>query len=180
MSAVQFRARGRSCRRQGGTALALSSVVLVLIAGCSSAPHRPGTGSPANEPWVRTELYFGLQRPGGGAVTETQWTDFLNQSVTPRFPDGLTIVQGQGRYRSRDQQVREEATNLLIILHPRQAFAASDRKIQDLSSEYIRRFDQESVLRSDSVTWTSFITTPREGVVRQVPVLDKASRQLSK
>lgn len=129
---------------------------------------------------MRTELYFDLTRPDGTTVGDADWADFLNASVTPRFPDGLTVVQGHGRYRSQDQRLHDEPTNVLIVLHPRQSFAQSDRKIRDLCAEYIRRFDQESVLRSDSTSDTSFITaTGRQGVVQE-PAGDMPTRKLSK
>src|SRR5215207_3250304 len=42
------------------------------------------------DPFLRTELFFGSSRPDGSMVTEAQFTQFLDQEITPRFPDGLT------------------------------------------------------------------------------------------
>src|SRR5262245_54518677 len=39
-------------------------------------------------PFARTELYFGTAKPEG-AVTEAEFREFVDQFVTPRFPDGL-------------------------------------------------------------------------------------------
>jgi hypothetical protein len=163
-----------------------TSLVLLLVGsiglagGCRASNARGGGGHAAEtEPWVRTELYFGLGKPGGGTVSDEEWADFLNRSVTPRFPDGLTVVQGQGRYRSQDQQLHEEPTRLLIILHPRASFGESDGKIRQLCWDYIRRFEQESVLRSDSTSQTSFITAGQQGAVQE-PAGDASTRTLSK
>ncbi|HSI34961.1 MAG: DUF3574 domain-containing protein [Phycisphaerae bacterium] len=107
--------------------------------------------------WTRTELYFGLKQPGGALVTESDWKRFLDESVTPRFPDGLTVMQAEGRYRSRTEGLIEEPTRVLVILHHHE-----DPKIDALTRDYIKRFDQESVLRSDSTARVNFITPTRE------------------
>src|SRR6185503_16288331 len=43
------------------------------------------------EVWNRTELYFGSSKPDGSVVTEAEYQLFVNNEVTPRFPDGLTV-----------------------------------------------------------------------------------------
>jgi hypothetical protein len=40
-------------------------------------------------------LYFGLNTPQG-AVSESEWESFLAEIVTPRFPSGLTVIDGRG------------------------------------------------------------------------------------
>lgn len=51
----------------------------------------PGVGA---EPWIRTELSFGTTLPDGSEMTDEQWGDFLDAEITPRFPDGLTVLEG--------------------------------------------------------------------------------------
>ncbi len=62
-----------------------------------SAAKLPG------QSFLRTELYFGLsmqQADGRDAeISEQQWQAFLDTCVTPRFPDGLTVM---GRLRPVD------------------------------------------------------------------------------
>jgi hypothetical protein len=134
----------------------IASLVLVAAAtGCATnGPAKVG------DAWVRTELYFGLTKPGGAVVSDAEWADFLDRSVTPRFPDGLTVVQARGRYRSRDEVQHEEPTGVLIILHP--AGGDADARIDALASEYVRRFEQESVLRSDTPARATFVTASGE------------------
>ena len=60
---------------------------VVMDCGASSAPQ------------VRTTLYFGLARPKG-AVTELEWQIFLRDEVTRRFPDGLTVWEAEGQWRT--------------------------------------------------------------------------------
>src|SRR5690606_41197674 len=57
-------------------------------------------------PMARLELYFGTQRPGGAPVTEAEWAAFLDEKVTPRFPDGLTVLTGNGQWRNSRSEER--------------------------------------------------------------------------
>src|SRR2546430_9786130 len=54
---------------------------------------RDGCAGPA-EPLLRTELYFGSNKPDRTVVTEAQFQRFLNEEITPRFPDRLTLLAG--------------------------------------------------------------------------------------
>src|ERR1044071_682488 len=59
-------------------------------------------------PFFRTELYFGSNKPDGTAVTPEQFQDFLNTQVTPRFPDGLTLLTGFGQFRGSSGVIEKE------------------------------------------------------------------------
>ena len=47
----------------------------------------------------RTELYFGRDKNDGTQVSDEEWSKFLDEFVTPKFPDGLTVLDGSGQYR---------------------------------------------------------------------------------
>jgi hypothetical protein len=47
-------------------------------------------------PWVVT-LYFGLTRLEHPSVTEMEWSEFLEEVVTPAFMDGFTVFDGIGQ-----------------------------------------------------------------------------------
>ena len=51
------------------------------------------------DPFIRTELFFGSERPNKPEVSDTEFKLFLDQEVTPRFPDGLTVLKGFGQFR---------------------------------------------------------------------------------
>lgn len=154
-------------------------VLLLLSVGCEA---RRGVGLPpvVNE-WVRTELFFGLTKPGGGRVTEEEWRQFLDESVTPRFPGGLTAMRATGWYRGVDDgKLHEEPAAVLVILNPAgECGNATDAKIRELTAEYIRKFEQESVLRSDSLVTASFLTLNKYGVVEK-PVDAAGAGKLSR
>jgi len=113
-------------------------------AGC--AILAPETGA---EPWIRTELFFGMSRPDGGSISESEWASFLDTEVTPRFPDGLTVLSAEGQWQGENNQIVEEASKLLILLYPREAIPESHTEIEEIRSAYEKAFQQESVLRAD-------------------------------
>jgi hypothetical protein len=113
-------------------------------AGC--AVIAPETGA---EPWIRTELFFGLSRPDGGTISDSEWESFLDAEITPRFPDGLTVLSAAGQWQGEDNQIVEEPSKLLILLYPREAIPESHKEIEEIRSAYEKAFQQESVLRAD-------------------------------
>lgn len=98
--------------------------------------------------FARTELFFGTAKPDG-AVTEEEFLAFLDKEVTPRFPDGLTLLKGDGQFRGEDGVIIKEDSFLLILLYPLEGFRESSRKINAIRRLYTTQFQQESVLRVD-------------------------------
>lgn len=117
-------------------------------------PLRARTGS---LPFVRTELYFGTAKPGG-VVSETEFLDFVDRHVTPRFPDGLTLIKGDGQFRSEGNTIVKEQSFVLILLYPHAALDEGLRRIEHIRTLYKDEFDQESVVRVDDpyIVWVSF------------------------
>ena len=106
------------------------------------------------DPFLRTELFFGLSKPHG-EVTEEEFQHFLAQHMTPRFPDGLTVVTGLGQFSNASGTIIRERSQLVILLYPPDQANAS-RRIARIREEYKTLFQQESVLRADSREWVSF------------------------
>ena len=100
-------------------------------------------------PYVRTQLFFGADKPDGTEVTEQEWSGFLDREVTSRFPDGLTVLTGVGQFRDASGVVTQESSKVLILLYPSKRSKESDRKIEMIREAYKRVFKQESVLRVD-------------------------------
>jgi hypothetical protein len=114
--------------------------------------HRRGALS-----FVRTELFFGTAKPDG-AVTEEEFKTFLDEVITPLFPDGLTVVKADGQFKGADGLTLKEDSYLLILLYPAEGQKASSRNIEVIRREYMRQHRQESVLRVDDpfLVWVSF------------------------
>ena len=102
----------------------------------------------------RTELFFGLSRSGGlPDVTEAQFQTFLDTEVTPRFPDGLTLLTGTGQFKNSGIIIQERS-KLLILLYPfnQKSYGA----VEEIRQAYKDAFQQEGVLRVDEQSCISF------------------------
>ncbi len=98
--------------------------------------------------FARTELFFGTAKPDG-VVTDEEFFAFLDQEITPRFPDGLTLLKGDGQFRGESGVIVKEDSFVLILLYPLEDFRDSSRKINAIRRLYRTQFQQESVLRVD-------------------------------
>ncbi len=126
--------------------------VLMMAAACgdADAPACPeGT-----DPFVEHQLFMGRSSESGEVVDDAAWAAFLGETVTPRFPDGLTVLDAQGQWRDSDGLIQQERSKLLVVLAP--PGSGSMRLIDEVSDEYKRRFNQESVLRVVEDTCVSF------------------------
>lgn len=95
-------------------------------------------------------LYFGRDIASGGEVSDSQWVEFMAAEVTPRFPDGLSVVNVAGQSRNSKNQTLRERTKLLIVI----VFdaPAHQAKVAAIMDAYIKRFSQNSVFRTEKPT----------------------------
>jgi Protein of unknown function (DUF3574) len=107
----------------------------------------------AGDFWMKTELYFGLSKPNG-QVSEEEFNNFVDSAVTPRFPDGLTLLRARGQFRDASGDVVEEGSRLLILLYP--FSGTSSRAVDAIREDYKLAFQQQSVLRVDEKSCISF------------------------
>ena len=103
---------------------------------------------------VQAELFFGRNVPARAPVSEEEWQRFLDEEVSPRFPEGFSVANLLGQYRnSTGMIVREGSKELLIVLPG----SLSDRtKLNAIRDAYKRRFNQESVLLAESPICAAF------------------------
>ena len=96
------------------------------------------------KPALHVDLYFGRDT-AKGEVSEADWAKFLAEEVTPRFPEGLSVVEAQGQYREPSGKLTRERTKLLVVV----LFdaPAQSAKLKDIAVAYARRFDQQTVFR---------------------------------
>jgi hypothetical protein len=83
---------------------------------------------------VRTTLYFGLARPKG-SVTELEWQIFLRDEVTRRFPDGLTVWEAEGQWRTPAGSIDHEQSKVLLLVHPDTAAAIGPGRHRGVSQD---------------------------------------------
>src|SRR5262245_48090440 len=100
---------------------ALVCASALLLAACAAPAPRLDAATDATscsngrQRMARIELYFGLSRPGG-IGSEDEFRAFIDAQVTPRFPDGLTLLAGSGQYRDARGVLHVEGAKLLILL----------------------------------------------------------------
>ena len=90
------------------------------------------------------QLLFGRNVEDQIRVSESDWSDFVAREVTPRFPDGFTVVDASGQWRdARRGSILHEGSKLIEIVLPGDS---DDRvKIEAIAEAYKRRFEQRSV-----------------------------------
>ena len=140
------------------------AIAAFLLLGACAQPDRtaaPVVGAAelscpsGGSPMTGVTLFFGLALPGGGTVSDEAWRDFMARDVTPRFPDGLSIMEAAGQWKSRRTGVvaHERARALLIWMTPS---PEASRAIDAIRAAYKARFRQESVMRIDEIGCVDF------------------------
>lgn len=134
-------------RKPAYASLAFASLLVAALATGPGGVSAQET--PAAQTFVQSTLYFGLKSSDGAGVSEQQWAKFLADVVTPRFPDGLTVLSayGQGASPGPDA-VLAELTKVLIIVHP--AGEAEAAKIAEIKAKYSKDFDQPGVFHTEA------------------------------
>ena len=123
------------------------AAALLSLAGCVPPPAlAPATETSCTAPLkaaLEVDLYFGRQTGSKREVTDAQWAQFLAEEVTPRFPDGLTVIDAAGQSRERRISAVLGRTKLVVIV----VLDAPDlrAKVQDVTVAYSRRFGERTV-----------------------------------
>lgn len=143
-----------------------------LLAGCASVPpsvpaqaattaslHGDAARPAAAQGWVRSELYFGVGKanidPDVAAIGEAQWREFLDAEVTPRFPDGLTVLDGYGQWLFRgNPEPNRLDSKVLVILHEDTPQRTAD--IEAIRLAWKQKHGHQSVLWSRQPVTVSF------------------------
>ncbi len=116
--------------------LALFSLSL-LGSGCLSQPE-----------WARYELCFGMSTDSGHArIADEQWQQFRDTEISSRFPDGYTVLHGNGYWKSRDVTYSEPSKILMVAAPDTQA---TQVKLAEIAAAFARKFKQECVLEIKS------------------------------
>ncbi|QMR77610.1 DUF3574 domain-containing protein [Enterobacter sp. RHBSTW-00175] len=133
----------------------LMVAALFMLAGCNAPAHNTtDTTCKVDNQMQQTTLYFGLSRPAGKDITGQEWQQFVDQDVTPRFRDGLTVFDARGQWLGNDGKVAREQSKALMLIHGKDA--VSEQNIEALRGLYKSRFAQESVMRVDQPVCVQF------------------------
>lgn len=139
--------------------LAAAVAITLLLSGCvapvqKASPLKPAATCSTGEPMTQTTLYFGLNRPAGPVITAAEWQTFVDQQVTPRFKDGLSVFDAKGQWLGNDGKLARENSKALMLIHSPDA--ASEQNIEALRTRYKQQFAQDSVMRVDTPVCVAF------------------------
>jgi anaerobic glycerol-3-phosphate dehydrogenase len=113
------------------------------LTACTPPAQRictPGTGAPL----LLADLYFGRAIAGRTDLTDAEWTQFLDDTITANLPSGYTTMDAAGGWMNpKTRKTIREATKLLVVAVPDtpDSLAAIDR----IRRAYQVRFNQQSV-----------------------------------
>jgi hypothetical protein len=115
--------------------------VLSFLADAASA--QTVECSPPQQRMIAIDLLFG-RGASGLRVSETAWTRFLAREITPRFPDGLTVFDASGQWRSpQGGGILRERSKVVMIVVPENP--PVQERIDAIAAAYKRQFKQQSV-----------------------------------
>ena len=118
-----------ACLLAGGVGGCLTSGVATC--GLTAKPH------------VVAELIFGRNIGDRLGVGEGEFRRFVDEEVTPRFPDGFTVLDGRGQWREGGRIVREPSKVLVVALVEEERGRA---ELAAIAEAYKARFRQHSVI----------------------------------
>ncbi len=122
-------------------------------AGAETAVAQGGGDAPVE--WMRTELYFGARLRDQEGDYEAMWNDYLDTVVTPRFPEGLTVLDASGQWRVKEgQKPRRGASRIIILIH--EASGEKLRYLDEIREIWKERAGHLSVLKVSVPVEVSF------------------------
>ena len=147
--------------RQPAAAWLLATSAALALGACANAPVLVPAAVSAptlacakgQQPMRSDSLYFGIPMPEGDAGRDS-WPAFIEEVITPRFPDGLTMWPAQGQWKPAHGPTVHESSWVLNVVH--WPDAKSEAAIAAVVDLYKKRFHQESVLRVSSDACVTF------------------------
>jgi len=129
-------------------------MALLALGGCASTgvEHAIAT-SCAGSGMIETQLFFGMSRPSGGTVSDSDWNEFLQAEIVPRFAEGYSVIDSTGFWLDGQskQTITENSKIVSRLLRPGDA-----EEITQIIAAYKKEFEQESVLRVDTLVCATF------------------------
>jgi hypothetical protein len=124
---------------------------LLPLGGCAALPS---VCVPPAQPMISAELYFG-RSVGARRVSAPEFAAFLASEITPRFPDGLTVIDGRGQWRNPERgTIAREPSTLVKIIFADDAGKRTD--LDAIAERYKQKFHQQSVLITLQPTCAAF------------------------
>lgn len=133
--------------------LSIACGTAATLAGCAAMPAP--TCVPPSRPMLSAEVAFGRNIGDRLGVSDAEFTRFTAEEITPRFPDGLTVVDGAGQWRDRERGaiVREKAKLVTLVFGEDPAKRVA---LREITEAYKQRFKQQAVMVAVRPSCVSF------------------------
>ena len=129
-------------------------IVAATLAALACSGSETAITCDDGDAWIEYQLFMGRNSGEAEVVTDEAWRAFLAEEVTPRFPDGLTVLDANGQWRGDDDEILRERSKVLLILAPPGGDARDN--IDEIADAYTSQFRQDSVLISTKETCVAF------------------------
>jgi hypothetical protein len=131
--------------------------LVMMAAGCAGeraaqAPVEVGKA----EAWVRTEIFIGLSKEGGGHVNRWEWAGFEGE-LGRDFPAGFTVMDGRGAWAGPGGRLVREGSRVVIVCYPKAEAGKMEAAVEKACAEAVRRLGQVEVMRVDAAAEVSFV-----------------------
>ncbi len=127
---------------RGVPALMMSFFVLAYTAGAAHGQVIECRGVQKSQQVA--ELIFGRSIGGRIEVNDEQWMLFVDEEITPRFPDGLTVFDAAGQWRDKtSKKITRELSKIVLIVLP--GTVDDLARLNEVVAAYKRSFRQQSV-----------------------------------
>ena len=99
-------------------------------------------------------LYFGRNIGDSAVVTDSAWSIFVRDVLTPNFPEGATVWDAAGKWRAPDGTQVSEKSFVVELVHL--VTENTEQRVQQVMDTYKTRFAQQAVLRIVTPVFVSF------------------------
>ncbi|MGZ5028226.1 MAG: DUF3574 domain-containing protein [Methylobacter sp.] len=106
-------------------------LVVLICLGCTPASQL-------------NRLYFGMNKPTGGVVSEQEFTQFLQHEISSRFPKGLTLFEAKGQWQGEKATIERENSRVVEIVCD--DTPENRDKVAAIAAKYKALFAQEAVM----------------------------------
>jgi hypothetical protein len=119
----------------------------LLLAACAELPEPAAPDAcllPSEQRMLVAELFFGRSIKGRKPLTDAEWAQFAAQTITPNFPDGFTVFDGECQWRNpKTGHIAGTGTKILLVAARREPDLA--RRLAAVIDAYKTEFHQQSV-----------------------------------
>jgi len=116
----------------------------LLLAVLACAPADAKCLLASQKPMTEAQLFFGRDIPGGGAVSDDDWSKFVSDVVAVEFPGGFTVTDGDGAWRDAKTGAAVHEKSKIVLVDGR-ATPDFAKKLRHVAETYRTRFRQDSV-----------------------------------